>query len=87
MKVSDLIYTLWRLCEEILKKFVRVVPETYNSGRSRPSDKGVVVGGGGGSSRPWDKGPGPGLQKNPPLYKKALKFQLLNEGLIHIFSS
>ena len=44
MKVSDLIYTLGRSCEEILKKFVRVALETYNSGRSRPSDKG---GGGG----------------------------------------
>ena len=30
---------------------------------------------------------GPGLKKEPPLYKKVLEFQLLNEGLIYMFSS
>ena len=46
----------------------------------------------GGSSRPSDKGPGSGVRgqvskKDPPLYKKTLKFQILNKGLIYIFSS
>ena len=85
MKVSDLIYTLWRLCQEILKKFARVASETYNSGRSRPSDN---VGGGGGGPQTPRKGSGPRApKKDPPLYKKTLKLQILNKGFIYIFSS
>ena len=69
MKVSDLIYTLGRSCEEILKKFVRVALETYNSGRSRPSDKG---GGGGGHPDPEIRVRGPVSKKrSAPVQENA----------------